>query len=243
MRQPKISFVVPVYNKQAFISDCLSSLLLQTLHNIEIVVVDDKSTDDSLEVIEYYRKKDKRIKLYKLPKNVGRSEARNYGNARAKADIICVNDADDKSAFERAEVVYDFFKKHAGTDVLYTAFHISDIYGRILGKVEAVPFDYERVKKDGATYMGHSTMAYRKSKVNKIKYTGGQYCKLGLDDWKLQMDMFKAGYKFDFIDSPLVIYRQLSDSIVEIRNATEVYKAKSNYLELLKEKDLSKKGC
>ena len=231
--KPAISFVVPLYNKQSFIADCLSSLILQTLRNIEIVVVDDASTDESVEVVKHFAKNDKRIKLYCLKKNVGRSEARNYGNAKAKADIICVNDADDKSAFERAGMVRDIFKEDKSVGMVYSSFHVSDIYGRLLGKITAEPFDYERVKRNGATHIGHSTMAYRKEWVRKVKYTGGKYSKLGIDDWKLQMDLYRAGCKFYHVEKPLVIYRQLSNTITELRDKNSVCKVKISYLKNL----------
>lgn len=230
-----ISFCVPVFNKVEYLAECLDSLIGQTLKNIEIIVVDDCSTDNSKELIEFYAAKDKRIKPFILPENKGRSYARNYGNAKANADIIAVQDADDMSSPDRAKTIVDYFKKNK-CDVFYSSFIVSDMFGKPIEHIEAVPFDFERVKKTQVTYIGHSTMAMKKSVVMDIKYTDGDYSKLGLDDWKLQMDLYQAGYKFGFSDKPLVYYRQLSDSISQIRDATAVYRLKGEYFESIKEK-------
>lgn len=232
--RPKISFVIPCFNKAGYIAECLESLINQTLKEIEIIIVNDGSIDNSKEIIKFYIKKDKRIRFFDFKKNRGRSQARNYGNKKATADIICVLDADDLAVKERAEVIHKYFKKYPKTDVFYGSFYVSDMYGKILGGIKAIKFDLDRVKTTGVTYIGHSTMAYKKTAIMTVKYTGGEYSKLGLDDWKLQMDLYKAGYKFGFVEIPLMIYRQLSDSISAVRNATDVYKQKGKYFESFK---------
>ena len=75
---PKISLIVPVYNVQKYIGQCLESLVNQTLEDIEIIVVDDGSPDESYKIYEEYAAKDSRIKIIKK-KNAGVSEARNTG--------------------------------------------------------------------------------------------------------------------------------------------------------------------
>ena len=227
---PKLSFVIPCYNKQSYISECLNSLIKQTLKDIEIIVVDDCSTDNSLDVVKWLAKKDKRIKIFRLRKNKGRSYARNYGNNKAKSDILCVQDADDISAENRAKTIYEYFKKHPEKDIFYSSFYVSDVYGEPIEEIVAIPFNIENVLKTKVTYIGHSTMAYRKEPVMDIKYSDGKWSSLGLDDWKLQLDLYKAGYKFGFVRKPLMIYRQVSNSISHIRSAVDVYKQKGLYL-------------
>lgn len=89
-----ISIIVPVYNVRDYVSKCLGSLVKQGYESIEIIVVDDGSTDGSGEICEEYSKKDKRIKVFHK-KNGGLSSARNYGIRRAKGEYICLVDSDD----------------------------------------------------------------------------------------------------------------------------------------------------
>lgn len=89
-----ISIIVPVYNQEKYLSRCLDSILNQTYKNLEIVCVDDKSTDSTAEIIKRYADKDSRVVYYR---NTGKgvSSARNYGIEKAKGDYIGFVDSDD----------------------------------------------------------------------------------------------------------------------------------------------------
>lgn len=90
----KVSVIVPVYNVEKYISKCLDSLLEQTYENIEIVLVNDGSQDNSKIIIDDYEKKDQRIKVIHK-KNEGVSVARNVGIINSTGDYICFVDSDD----------------------------------------------------------------------------------------------------------------------------------------------------
>lgn len=101
---PFISVIVPVYNVGKYLEECLESLVNQTLENIEIICVNDGSTDNSLNVLNEYRKKDKRITVVNKA-NGGVSSARNIGLRIARGEYIAFVDADDiaeKRLCERA---------------------------------------------------------------------------------------------------------------------------------------------
>lgn len=229
---PKVSFVVPVYNKQAYIVECLDSLQKQTMKDIEVIIVDDGSTDASVDLVKIFTEKDKRFKLFKLKKNMGRSYARNYGNKKAKSKIICVQDADDISALERAESIYNCFKYNKKADVFYSGFFVVDSIARVHKKIRPIAFDIEKVMLHKVTYICHSTMAYKKDKI--IPYSSGDWCKYGLDDWKLQLDCYKKKLQFVYLDNPLVMYRNVPNSTVEVRNKMDVINLKMEYLRNLK---------
>lgn len=91
----KISICVPSFNTGTYISDCLDRLTNQTFRDIEIIVVDDCSTDKSVEIIESFRQKDDRIKLIRHDKNQGLGGARNTGIKNASGDFIGFVDSDD----------------------------------------------------------------------------------------------------------------------------------------------------
>ena len=89
-----VSIIVPVYNTEKYLSKCLNSILEQTYKNIEIILINDGSTDDSLKVCKEYEKKDKRIKLINK-ENEGLSATRNLGILTAKGKYIGFIDSDD----------------------------------------------------------------------------------------------------------------------------------------------------
>ena len=90
----KVSVIVPIYNVQEFLPSCLDSLINQTLEDIEIIAVDDGSTDNSPQILDDYASKDSRIKAFHI-KNCGVSNARNFGLAKASGDYIGFVDSDD----------------------------------------------------------------------------------------------------------------------------------------------------
>ncbi len=100
-----ISIVVPVYNSQQYLSNCLDSILNQTYHNLEIVLVNDGSTDNSLNILEEYQKKDKRIKIIST-ENHGVSHARNVGIQNVTGDYITFVDSDDILEIDTIETLY-----------------------------------------------------------------------------------------------------------------------------------------
>ena len=90
----KISIIIPVYNSTLYLKQCVESILAQTYHNFEILLVDDGSTDDSPMLCDEYAQKDDRIvTIHK--QNGGTSDARNVGLEKASGDYITFMDNDD----------------------------------------------------------------------------------------------------------------------------------------------------
>lgn len=101
----KVSVVVPVYNAQAFLEQCLDSILGQTLEEIEIICVDDGSADESGDILEEYRKRDSRVAVYHQ-KNQYAGVARNLGLRYAKGKYVIFWDSDDFFEKEALELLY-----------------------------------------------------------------------------------------------------------------------------------------
>ena len=94
MNNPLVSIIIPIYNREQTLERCLCSIIRQTYPNLEIIAVDDGSTDHSRVILERYEKKDPRLHvIYK--KNSGVSESRNLGLQMAKGDFVQFVDADD----------------------------------------------------------------------------------------------------------------------------------------------------
>ncbi|MDR0449006.1 MAG: glycosyltransferase [Rickettsiales bacterium] len=91
----KVSIIIPNYNNSAYLPSCLESALSQTLKDIEIIVVDDCSTDGSMDIINAFSARDGRIKTIKMPKNSGVGAARNTGLNAATGEFVMFLDSDD----------------------------------------------------------------------------------------------------------------------------------------------------
>ena len=114
----KVSVIIPVYNAEPFVEQCLRSVLNQTYTDLEVIVVDDGSTDGSMHLAETIAKSDERIKVLAIA-HAGQSAARNIGMQAATGEYICFVDADDW--LDR-----DFIETHllhaAGTDVVQSGY-------------------------------------------------------------------------------------------------------------------------
>jgi glycosyltransferase involved in cell wall biosynthesis len=94
VNKPRVSIIVPIYNKASFLKKSINSILQQTEKNIEIILVDDGSTDNSPEICKEFAERDSRI-LYKRKENEGLTATRNYGRKFATGDYIAFVDPDD----------------------------------------------------------------------------------------------------------------------------------------------------
>ena len=109
--KPKVSIIVPVYNVEKQLSKCLDSLVSQTLKDIEIILVNDGSPDNSQQIIDKYKKKyPDKIKSFKK-ENGGLSDARNFGLIRAKGEYILFVDSDDYIEINACNTFYECAKK------------------------------------------------------------------------------------------------------------------------------------
>ncbi len=97
-QQPLISLIIPVYQVEKYIAECLESVLAQTFPHLEIICVDDRGTDGSVAIIEEYARKDKRIKLISNARNSGLAASRNAGMQHSSAPYVMFLDSDDTYA-------------------------------------------------------------------------------------------------------------------------------------------------
>lgn len=107
----KVSIIIPIYNSEKNLSECINSVLNQTYKNLEIIIVDDKSTDRSIDIVK--KIKDKRIKLIELKENSGAAIARNKGIELSTGNYICFLDSDDYWYPEKIQKQLDFIKDKA----------------------------------------------------------------------------------------------------------------------------------
>lgn len=147
MGQDLLSVVVPVYNCELYLKECIESLCNQTYKNVEIILVNDGATDKSPEICDKYAKKDSRIRVIHQ-ENQGLSVARNNGIEASTAQYITFIDSDDSVLPETLELSMEMIKKHNLDFIRFLAYR-SGVGGRGTGAVELSLEDkyHERIKK------------------------------------------------------------------------------------------------
>lgn len=136
-----LSVVIPNYNREMFLPQCIESIIAQTYKPLEIIIVDDSSTDDSVKIIKYYEEKYNFIRGIILDKNKGVSNARNVGITEAKGEYVTTIDSDDfyynKSKLEKEMKLIKYYKQVNNKDIIgYSKTVNVDIKGNYLGQNE-----------------------------------------------------------------------------------------------------------
>ena len=127
---PKISIIIPVYNVEKYLRQCLDSVINQTLKDIEIICVNDGSTDNSPAILEEYASKDNRVKVVNQ-KNAGAAAARNLALQNVCGKYIAFVDSDDFAHHNMCEVLYDRIEE-TGCDIAICDFNYADGLSNIL---------------------------------------------------------------------------------------------------------------
>lgn len=142
---PKISIIVPVYNVENYLPKCLDSLVDQTYENVEILVVDDGSKDESGKIIKNYAGKyPEKIKAF-TKENGGLSDARNFGLDRATGDYIGFVDSDDYVTENMFEEMLQLAEKHQSEIVICNIQKVNE-NGQVIQKLTQIPNMSERIK-------------------------------------------------------------------------------------------------
>ena len=206
----KVSVIVPVYNVYEYLDKCLNSLVNQTLKDIEIIVVNDGSPDNSEEIITKYQKKyPKKIKAYKK-ENGGLSDARNYGIKKATGEYIGFVDSDDYVDTQMYEKMYNKAQKDKLDIVLCDTINLYEDGQEIIIKSN-LNYTDDIVKN----YLLSPPMAwlrlYKKELFNDLEFKKGIY----YEDLELTPRMVKYTKKIGFLDEALYYYLQRSGSIMK----------------------------
>lgn len=130
----KVSIIIPSFNSQSYISKCLDSILGQNYSNLEIIVVDDASTDNTIEIIRKLAIQDKRINLISLPQNVGSALARQKGIDSCSGEMITFVDADDcYNSSEAIKIMVQAFEMTNADCIMY-GYRVVHNHGLVLKK-------------------------------------------------------------------------------------------------------------
>jgi len=230
-KTPKVSVVMPVYNREKYINDAVVSILTQTFADFEFIIIDDGSTDSTVEILESYH--DKRIRLVKKCENRGNYTARNEGMKMAVGKYICVMDSDDVALPNRIQKQFDFMEAN-------TTFGLCGSFARVLNSDEIIsaPEDYAEIKVWSMSNImfRHPTVFIRKEFLTKynLKYDNSyRYA----DDYDF---LVKAAHIFPVtnIQEVLIQYRRHPEQISSAHKSGQfevVGKVILKQLKLLKE--------
>ncbi len=141
---PKFSVVVPVYNVEKYLPACLDSLLGQMYGDLEVVAVDDGSTDDSGKILDEYAAKDKRL-LVVHQDNAGVSVARNVGIAKATGDYLAFVDSDDWLEINAFAELNDFLQNNLSADYDVLMFNNRNVYADGRKHEKPISADYQKI--------------------------------------------------------------------------------------------------
>ncbi len=215
-----ISIIVPVYNVEAYLKRCIESILNQTYKDIEIILVDDGSTDNSSKICDEYKNKDKRIKvIHKV--NGGLSSARNRGLDIAKGKYIGFVDSDDYISPKMYEILYkELINNNADIsacdDVVFqkkeAVFNIVDDYKiEIYNKYDAMK---ELISLTNHVDSTAWNKLYKKSLFNKVRYPNGFI----YEDIGTTFKLINKIKKIVYVDLKLYAYNFRVSSITNTNN-------------------------
>lgn len=230
---PRISFIIPVYNVATYLPKCLDSVLGQTFNDIEVICVNDGSTDESGEILKNYAAKDKRVKIIQQ-NNRGISAARNAGLKMVQADYVMFVDSDDYIAPDMAEKLLKTMIKENTDVVVCSAECVNQLPKDASADVVEwqswlQPWFDEYVKPTGVYAVPRtikdefiSVVWNKLYKTSIIKNYGIEF-PVGLieeDEYWLWAYMLHCK-KYAFVNERLYFYIQRSGSIMTTRNGNE----------------------
>lgn len=230
---PEVSVIVPVYNVEKYIEKCLNSLVNQTLKNIEIIIVNDGTKDNSEEIIKKIMEKYPQKIVYLKKENGGLSDARNYGIPYAKGEYIAFLDSDDYVEKDIYKEMYELAKKE-NSDMVECDFL----------------WEYpDKTREDiGQVYNGKKEMLEKVRVVawNKLirrsilEKTQIQFPKeLRYEDVEFTYKLIPYLNKVSFIKKPYIHYIQRENSISNSQNerTKEIFTVLDNVIDYYKEND------
>lgn len=198
----KVSVIIPTYNRAPKLLNSVNSVLQQTYTNMEVLIVDDGSTDNTQEVVEAIV--DTRVRYIKLPHNMGASGARNAGVEYAETDIIAFQDSDDLWIPDKLEKQMKYWKEHPEFSMIYCAICLHDSDGMSVFPGEGFVGDLEGDILSWLLFrnsIGTPTMLMYKNCF--IKAGGFDVTMNSLEDWDFAI-RFAKKYLIGYLDKPLV---------------------------------------
>lgn len=223
MEQDLISIIVPVYNVQEYLKNCINSILNQSYKNIEIILVDDGSTDESSSICDLYVKKDNRIKVIHK-ENGGLSDARNMGIKSARGKYITFVDSDDYLDENYVKVLYILITEN-NSDIACSRMKKTDsLNDKIINKNEKINIynSIDAIKE----------ILYQRNIDNSAP------SKLFKKDL-FENILFPVGYAFEDLDTMYKLFLQANKIVSTTNNYYLYYQRQGSILHTVKDKTIN----
>lgn len=204
-----ISVIMPAYNSEKTISDAIQSAVEQTYKNIEVIIIDDCSQDETVKKATIYARKDNRIKILKNSTNMGVALSRNRGIETANGEWIAFLDSDDMWAPEKIEKQYNMLLKNPSSAICFTGSAFINDRGMRSDYMLSVPeqLDYFDLLKQNL--ISCSSVLVKKEILNRYPMDSDPMIHEDLATW---LKILKDGSVAVGINEPLLIYRISSKS-------------------------------
>lgn len=206
---PEVSVLMASHNGEKFIRQSLDSIINQTFSDFELIVINDASSDNTLDILKEYADKDSRIRFYSNEKNRGLTVSLNTALKYVSPDsrLICRMDDDDICMPNRLEMQTKYFRQHKEADIVGSNAFIIDDENRIIGE-RTTPANHEEITATLPRYnpMIHSSIMI---KCNVLKNAGGYNEEFRTSqDYELWFRLAAAGARFANIPENLLKYRE-----------------------------------
>ncbi len=209
--KPILSVLMSVHNGQYFLAECIESIINQTFKDFEFIIIDDGSTDDSINLIRAYAKKDSRIRIYENKRNIGLSASLNRGLALCKGEYIARMDADDFSHVSRLEKQLKYLNRNPLIGLVSVGRHYI-APNRLIFDTKIYPDNHHFISKSlikGKNILDHGCVMFRRELISKMVEVYRFYYSQDFDLWLRLMDKTKFG----MIEEPLHFRRRTMISI------------------------------
>ncbi len=228
----KLSIIIPTYNCSRYITEALDSVLTQTCQSLEIIVVDDGSTDNTKEVVERWGQSDKVRYFYQ--ENKGPAAARNKGIKEAKGEYVAFLDADDIWHSEKLKIQMEYFDKHTDISLAASEFEIIDNNSKLLGysnRRRKIPHDGFVLKYVIGHYLLLSTIIVKRDVFEKVGFFNESL--LYAEDTDMLIKIAKH-FKIGLIDRFLVKHREHNTALtntINLQRGQDRLKVLTNFLD------------
>jgi glycosyltransferase involved in cell wall biosynthesis len=206
----KVSIVMTIYNAELFLKDAVDSIVSQTFRDWELIAVENGSSDGSLSIIKSYN--DKRIRLFALPENIGRTPALNFGCQKAVGEYIAILDADDLAERDRIKLQVEFMDTNQAIGMVAGWAKMIDQSGKITAYFQ--PPAYPALVNENLSWsmpIVHSTMLIRRSIL--LDECGGYLQRFDIgQDWDLCIRVAEK-YPVCVLETVLGSWRRYPSSI------------------------------
>ncbi|MEC3883967.1 glycosyltransferase family 2 protein [Halobacillus sp. HZG1] len=205
----KVSVITPSYNSANYILEAIESVQSQTYKNWEMIIVDDCSSDDSVNLIEGKQSEDERIKFIKLTENGGPAFARNQAILAATGKYLAFLDSDDCWLSQKLEKQISFMHKN-DYSFSYTAYRIMQEEGELTETIFHMPrqITYKDLLKN--TAIGTLTVVLDQEKLGKVQMPLYRDCS---EDYGLWMSILSRGVTAFGLNEELALYRKCNESL------------------------------